>query len=441
MAENLAMDPVMDSAKHVALDVPLSGALMRERWRHQAGQLFVAAAELAHDGVGISRESYGGGETATLHLLRSWAERQGLACREDMAANGLFSLPGGGDGAMVVCGSHIDSVPQGGNYDGLAGVVAGLLVLDRLRREGRALPFTVVATRGEESAWYGKAYIGSSAALGTLTPADLDLRNKRSGRRLRDAMSDVGADVAAIGHGDAAQWPANTKAYLELHIEQGPVMVARGWPVAVVPSIRGNVRHNRIACVGAAGHSGAVPRCLRNDALFAVADLLMRLDGQWSRLLEQGADLVVTSGTVATDPQEHAVSRIPGRVEFSFEARSADEATLERFHAILLAECDAVAAQRGVRFDFDRKIVSRPAAMDGALVRILREAAHIAGQLGELLPSGAGHDAAQFANAGIPSGMIFVRNQNGSHNPQEAMDLDDFVIGVEVLYQAVLRLA
>ena len=418
-----------------AMKQPLTTA--HDGWLQQAANLFSTVACLTHDGVGISRESYGEKETATLQVLRDWALQQGLDISTDFAGNGLFTLPGIDHAASIICGSHIDSVPQGGNFDGLAGVVAGLLVLDRLKKEGINAAFKVVATRGEESAWFGKAYMGSSAILGKLKPEDLELKNKHSGHTLREAMADVGADVNAIARGESAPWIASAKAYLELHIEQGPLMVARGWPTAIVSGIRGNVRHNRIVCMGEAGHSGAVPRWLRKDAVFALADLLMRLDEHWRVLLERGTDLVVTSGIVSTNPEQNAVSRIPGAVEFSFEARSQDDETLEHFYTLMRAECDEVSKMRGVTFVFDRKIVSRPAAMSTELVKGLLEASRAAGQPSETMPSGAGHDAAMFANAGIPSGMIFVRNENGSHNPQEAMDLRDFVAGVEILYRTV----
>jgi len=407
-----------------------------------AAELFAHIRDLSFDGVGVSRESYGPTETACLEALVEWARRHGIAAETDPAANVVFSLPGQGSGAAVVCGSHVDSVPQGGNYDGLAGVIAGLLCLKRLKDEAVSLPHPVwvAAMRGEESAWFGKAYMGSSAILGKLRPEDLELRNKRSGRTLAEAMASVGADVDRIVAGRPMPWVEGVKAYVELHIEQGPLMVARKWPTAIVSGIRGNIRHNAVRCIGEAGHSGAVPRWLRKDAVFAVSDLLVRLDEHWRVLLERGNDLVVTAGVMGTDPAEHAVSRIPGRVDFSFEVRSESTVTLEEFYRVMRVECDAVARQRGVRFEFDRRIESAPATMDSKLVQALLDASAELGLPAERVPSGAGHDAALFANAGIPSAMIFIRNENGSHNPAEAMDLDDFMSGVELLYQALPRL-
>lgn len=422
---------------HGAAAMPLAGLTpLAEQW-------FDEIRTLSFDGVGVTRESYGDSETAAARRLAEHAERDGIAVRTDRAANLIFSLPDADPHAPAIwVGSHLDSVPHGGNYDGLAGVVAGLLCLVAQRRAGRASPrpLNVIALRGEESAWFGKAYVGSSALFGRLKPADLAMKHRSNGRTLADCMAAAGVDVDAV----RAQKPLfdarRAHAYLELHIEQGPVMVARGLPVAVVSGIRGNVRHNSISCIGEAGHSGAVPRNLRHDAIFAVAELITRLDEHWRRLLERDIDLVVTTGIVSTDQDEHSISRIPGQVHFSFEARSESAETLDVFHELLIAECNSISRERGVRFDFDRRLASAPARMDPALRAALADACARLDVPFATLPSGAGHDAALFANAGVPSGMLFVRNDHGSHNPHEAMSIDDFMLGVGVLAETISRL-
>lgn len=404
--------------------------------RALAEKLFADLRELSFDGVGVTRESYGRGESAAGDYLREFALGEGLAAEVDRAANLVFRLPSTtADAPSVWTGSHIDSVPQGGNYDGLAGVVAGLLCLVAQKRDGQAgkLPLQVIAFRGEESAWFGKAYMGSGALFGKVTPDDLELKQRTSGETMAECMRRVGADVDAIRAQQLLFDPSRVKAYLELHIEQGPVMVARQLPLAVVSGIRGNVRHNRINCTGDAQHSGVVPRWLRHDAMFAVADLIMRLDEHWRVLLERGTDLVVTTGVVSTDPAEHSISRIPGHVSFSFEARSKSHDTLEAFYQLMRAECTAIGRERGVAFDFDRRLLSDPATMDERLCKLLSTACTGHGVPFEVIPSGAGHDASLFANAGIPAGMLFVRNQHGSHNPRESMEMDDFMLGVEVI--------
>ncbi len=411
--------------------------------RPMAEKLFSDVRELTFDGVGVTRQSYGRGESDTADYLRAFAASEGLEVRADRAANLVFGLPQTAAASAVTwCGSHIDSVPQGGNFDGYAGVVAGLLCLVAQKAGGTpyARPLEVVAFRGEESAWFGKAYMGSGALFGKVSESDLALKQRTTGESMEACMRRCGADVEAIRAQQPLLDKARIKAYLELHIEQGPVMVARQLPLAVVSGIRGNVRHNRVVCHGDAQHSGVVPRWLRHDAMFAVADLIMRIDEHWRVLLERGTDLVVTTGIVSTDPAEHSISRIPGQVSFSLEARSKSTDTLEAFYQLMRAECGSIERERGVRFEFDRRLLSDPATMDEKLCGVLSEACAAQEAAFELIPSGAGHDASLFANAGIPSGMLFVRNQNGSHNPHEAMDIEDFMLGVGAMDAAFARL-
>jgi len=391
------------------------------------------------DGVGVTRSSYGEGETLALQLIEAVALQNGLDCQYDRGANLWLSLPGSGLGPATVIGSHLDSVPQGGNFDGLAGVVAGLLVLIHFKAHGVVTPnpVKVLALRGEESAWFGKAYMGSLALTGQLSAVDLELKHRKTEQTLEAAMISLGVPIELIKAGEPLIDIKSMGAYLELHIEQGPTMVARHWPVSPVTGIRGNVRHNRIVCHGETGHSGAVPRWLRKDAVLAVAELLSRLDEHWRVLQQMGMDLVMTCGIVTTNPQSHAVSVIPGEVGFSFEVRSQNEQTLEQFYQLMRTECEQIERSRGVTFAFDRKLLSHAAVMDPSWLHRLMQACVECGIETETMPSGAGHDAAVFANLGVPSGMLFIRNDHGSHNPHEAMDIDDFMLGVNVLQRAL----
>jgi len=410
--------------------------------RALAEQLFSALREATSDGVGITRDSYGTGESAALDIVETAARAHQLPTTRDDAANLIVTLPGG-DPALpfLACGSHLDSVPRGGNYDGAAGVIAGFLTLVRLRQDGIVPRRTIrlYALRGEESAAFGRAYIGSSALFGQLTHDDLALPHAVTGRTLRDCIASTGAAIDRIAAGERLLDPAAVFAWLELHIEQGPVLIARKLPVAAVTGIRGNVRHRAVTCRGEAGHSGTVPRWLRHVAVFATAELLTHLDGHWQSLLGQGQDLVVTAGVLGTDPAGHAIARIPGTVRFSFEARSQSAATLDDFHALFLEECHRIEESRGVRFEIDRRLDTAPATMDPVWVERIRAAIRHLGLDDEPMASGAGHDAAVFANAGVPSAMVFVRNQNGSHNPHEDMAMDDFLAGADVLRLALLE--
>ncbi|SDG16138.1 hydantoinase/carbamoylase family amidase [Pelagibacterium luteolum] len=405
-----------------------------------ADAIFAELGRQTGDGVGITRECYSDREDAALEVFCSIARAYGFAIDTDAAGNMVVRMAGDdGEKAAHYIGSHADSVPQGGNYDGAAGIVAGLMCLVRLARSGRELatPVRVLMLRGEESAFYGRANIGSRALFGILDDKDLAARSRGKGRTLAEAMAATGIAVDPIRNGEILFDTQKAASYLELHIEQGPVMTDRALPAAVVSGIRGNVRHRKVVCRGEAGHSGTIPRWWRKDAVFAFADLVGRLDEHWRVLLERGLDLVVTTGIVGTDPEEHAISRIPGEVMFSFEVRSQSHDTLEGFYELFRSECRSVGQLRGVHFDFDDRVYTEPAKMDAGIIAMLTRAAEDCGLDPQTLPSGAGHDAAVFANAGVPSGMVFVRNANGSHNPHEAMDVDDLIKGTDVLYKAV----
>jgi N-carbamoyl-L-amino-acid hydrolase len=283
--------------------------------------------------------------------------------------------------------------------------------------------------------------VGSNALFGRLSATDLAMKATESDRTLGDCMREVGADLDRIKAGEALVDPKQFAGWLELHIEQGPVLLARALPVGIVTGIRGNIRHRTVECIGAPGHSGAVPRWLRHDAVFATAELITHLDRHWRTLLERGRDVVITTGIVSTDPREHALARIPGKLRFSFEVRSQSKETLEAFYDLFLSECRLVGEERGVEFKLDRRIESAPAVMDAQWVTSLKAVARDLGLPDEEIPSGAGHDAAIFANEGIPSAMIFVRNEHGSHNPDEAMALDDFAAGVAVMREALKEAA
>jgi N-carbamoyl-L-amino-acid hydrolase len=417
----------------------------RDELRVIAERAFAEIAAASRGKIGVSRASYGDGETRAREIVERIAAEQGLAVTRDGAANLVIGLDrdepgaGAGDEPAIFVGSHLDSVPQGGNYDGLAGVLAGLLCLIDLKRSGRrtSVPIKAIALRGEESAWFGVNYVGAKALLGKLTGDDLRAKHRDTGSPLGQYMEAAGADMVSIEAGKPLFDIARMAAFFELHIEQGPVMVARDLPVAAVTGVRGNVRHRMIRCVGEAGHSGAVPRWLRRDAVFATADLIMRLDDHWTTILQHGGDLVLTTGIFATNEEDHAMSRIPGEVGFSFEARSQYVQTLDALLALMHSECATLEDERRVKFEFDNVIKSAPAILDKEITARIAAACEAEGLPSETLPSGAGHDASMFANAGVPTGMIFVRNQHGSHNPDEDMDMDDFMKGVAVLSRTV----
>ncbi|MEN3929932.1 Zn-dependent hydrolase [Microvirga sp. W0021] len=408
--------------------------------RQLSEELFAALKDLSFDGVGITRLAFSELETKALQIIEKKAQELGFPTEYDGGQNLIVTLEGSEpDLPFLACGSHIDSVPQGGNFDGGAGIVAGLAILARFKEEGfkPRRNLKLYALRGEESARFGKAYMGSCALFGMLTPADLAIKDNTTGKTMGECMREVGMDVDKIEKGIPLLDPKDVAGWVEMHIEQGPVLVARNLPVGIVTGIRGNIRHRSVECIGEAGHSGTVPRWLRRDSVFATAELITHLDRHWRTLLERGRDIVVTSGVMGTDPSEHALARIPGLVRFAFEVRSQNTETLEAFYDLFVSECQLIGEERGVEFKLDRRVFSAPAVLDPEWIDRLKRAAVNLGIPPEETPSGAGHDAAIFSNAGVPSAMVFVRNEHGSHNPYEAMEIDDFLVGIAVMRAAM----
>jgi beta-ureidopropionase / N-carbamoyl-L-amino-acid hydrolase len=409
-----------------------------------ASFLFRELEQLSFDGVGVTRESYGASEEAAHRFVQMVAERHGLEVEIDDALNLFVTLPGLASAeSFILCGSHLDSVPHGGNFDGAAGVVAALICLCKMRSLGIIPNITIklVVLRAEESAWFGKPCIGSSALLGQLSAADLQLRHSVSDRTLAESMTAAGANTERIALSLPLIDLGSVLAYFELHIEQGPVLVSENLPVAIVSGIRGSIRHRHIVCSGEAGHSGAVPQTLRHDAVLATADLLMRAERRSLELLDNGQDLVMTSGVITTNPDEHAITRIPGEVVFSLDIRSQNAQTLNAFHQFVLDESQCVGLNRGVAFRFDPPTRFNSALLDASLVQRLKRLSLSLDLNTPIMPSGAGHDAAIFSAQNIPSAMIFVRNDHGSHNPGEAMEIEDFLKATHLLYEALLEAA
>ena len=407
-----------------------------------ARSLFDELAARTRVGRGIVRASYGEGENFAHGLARRTAEGLGLEITTDAALNLYMTMPGK-DRALprLVVGSHMDSVPQGGNFDGAAGVVAGLSALAGLSRLGirPRRDVTVMAIRAEEAAWFNSSYIGSHAAFGRLEPEALDVRRSDNGRPLREHMAEGGGDPAAVLRGESHLKPEAVAAFIELHIEQGPVLEAEQIPVGLVTGIRGCLRYAHARCHGAYAHSGAAPRATRQDAVAATAELVHRLDGACIAIDQKGEDLVFTVGQFNTDPQVAAPSKVAGETRFVLDFRGLEEATMRKAAGVGQALAEEIGRRQHVRFDFGAESYSYAAVMDPAMRARLKGLAGEIGIPALELPSGAGHDAAVFTAMGVPSAMIFVRNAHGSHNPDEAMALADFASATALLAAYIAR--
>lgn len=396
------------------------------------------------DSPGITRAAWSGNDEIAADRIRAFARRHGLQVLDDAFGNVQVLLPAVDPATpCVTTGSHLDSVPHGGNYDGLAGIAAGLAVLAAANADPahRAKPFRVVAMRGEESPWFGTAYLGSRLMLGLSTLDEIgDLVRSDSGQSLRHHIGQLGyprpgAAVAPLLNSGLVT------SFLELHIEQGPLLEADGIPVGIATAVRGNVRFPDARCLGAYGHSAALPRRFRQDAVLAVAELALGLDGFWKDRIAQGdEDFVFTVGKFSTDAVLHAMTKVAGEVTFSLNIGAAAKASLDAARTLLFDLIEVIEKDRGVAFELGREVGTPPTPMDGPLIALLEDAARPLGIATRRMPT-VGHDAAMFARAGIPCAVLLIRNANGSHNSDEALDRKDFAAGVHVLARAMHRLA
>lgn len=410
--------------------------------RHSAfaQEIFDHIRRMSVDGLGVTRQGYSDLETRVLQYLIDFGQGFGMEVQTDGAGNVWLTLPGvDRSKPAIVSGSHVDSVPRGGNFDGLAGAVAALCVARRFAQRGRtpAVDYRVLLLRCEESSFFGKAYVGSLGMMGRLTEKDLSLKHRSKRIALGQAMQAQGVDLSVVQNGQPSVDLTKIGAFIELHIEQGPTLTSQEKStVGIVTGIRGNIRHKKVRCLGETAHSGAVNKEYRHDAVMAVCEFLHTMENHWQAWLEMGHDLVFTTGVLKTNATA-AISVIPGEVEMTMDIRSLKKETLRLFHELCQAEAKRIATKRGVKFEWDPMLFTAPATLTEEVENALEAAAQKAELNYMKLASGAGHDSAVFANAGVPTGMIFIANQNGSHNPYEAMRLDDFLLGAELLWETV----
>lgn len=378
-------------------------------------------------GDGANRPALSPFEEEAHLLVRGWMEDAGLATSTDAIGNLYGRLPGSrADLAEVWCGSHLDSVPRGGRYDGALGVLAALEAVSRIS-QGVLRTISVVAFRDEEGWRFGNGFLGSRAVTGQLTDADLDSSDP-DGVSVRDALAALGRRFAASEQAAAA--PA---AFVEAHIEQGPVLAAHDAPLGIVTGIVGIIEL-AAAFEGSAGHAGTTPMTRRNDAALCAAAFQVEAAAAARRI--PGAVVTVGSG-VRMSPG--ATNVIAQRASFRIDARAPDDERLAALEETLRETAEHVAAEHGCRAEIGVTMRVPPAMCDPSVRAALRHAAPSAPEL----PSGAGHDAQVLAHAGVPIGMLFVRSLNNgiSHSPDEAVAPDDIDACVDALQAALQDLA
>jgi N-carbamoyl-L-amino-acid hydrolase len=383
--------------------------------------------------AGVTRVGFSEADLAARAWLMQLMRDAGLEVRVDPAGNIFGRRAGSENLPTLLFGSHIDSVPRGGNFDGDVGSLGALEVMRALndKKVSTRHPLEMVIWTNEEGHHFGRGLLGSSAAAGLL-PADLLARKDEEGKTLADWLRRYGQDPARLAD---ARIPADSlAAYLELHIEQGGVLDESKIQIGVVQGIVG-IHWWTCTATGFANHAGTTPMTRRQDALAASARAALAVREE---VRAEPGRQVGTVGYVRVEPGARNI--IPGRVEFPVELRDLDKEKVLRIWARIEKRFAEIAKEENVKLDCVPLQADEPALTDAAVQADIRTAARAARLTSLDLPSGAGHDAQQIAHL-APIGMIFVPSRGGiSHSPREYTSPEDAANGAEVLYRTILLL-
>lgn len=386
----------------------------------------------APDG-GYYRGSYTLEELEAYQLLSGWMEKSGLDVHKDAAGNLWGKTNGTCSGALsIVTGSHIDSVRNGGNYDGIFGVLGGLYAVKSLLKEygEPRIPVEVVAFTGEEGSRFSIGLMGSHAVAGSLDEAAFREKTDANGVSIADAMSEVGLDVNRVGEAVRKELGA----YVEMHIEQGPVLEKAGLSIGVVDSIVGTQQF-RVTIHGEAGHAGTVPMANRKDPMVYAARAIAR----FPEIAKNSGDGVITVGRIWAKPDAENV--IPSEVCFTVDLRHPIEAVKQEMAAAVKAVCEEEAHPSGMEITWVPYPNNLATDMTPELKDVLEDACKRLDYPYVRMSSGAGHDTLNMAKLG-KVGMLFIPCRNGrSHCPEEYASMEDIGRGVEVLKACLYKLA
>jgi hydantoinase/carbamoylase family amidase len=367
--------------------------------------------------------------------IAAWMREAGMTVRSDGAGSVIGRYEGASPVAKaIVTGSHFDSVRNGGKYDGVLGILVPIACVAQLHRRGERLAcaIEVVAFADEEGARFQTSFLASRAFLGRFDTALLERRDA-DGLRFDEAMRAAGLDPALIA--DRPCDPATIAAYVEVHIEQGPVLLEAGLALGVVTVIAGGTRH-RVRVTGAAGHAGPVPMAMRRDALAAAAEMVCAVEARAKAV----PGLVGTVGVL--EVKEGSGNVIPGEVSFTVDIRSGEDAVREAAEREVFAAFDAIAARRRVAIECAKTHAVRATPCSPRVQEVLAQSVAAVGVPVRRLPSGAGHDAMVMAEV-APAGMLFVRCGAGgvSHNPAETICAEDAALASAALLEFLRRFA
>jgi allantoate deiminase len=382
----------------------------------------------------ITRLTLSPSHRRAVDLTAEWMHEAGMTTRLDPLGTLIGDYPGSApDAPQLLIGSHLDSVRDAGRYDGTLGVVTAIEIVRHLHAQGARLPFgiTVLAFGDEEGVRFLSTLTGSRAVAGQFDPAILDERDENGVSR-RVALRAFGCP-----EGDAsADWQGqNALGFLEVHIEQGPVLEAENRSLGVVTAIQG-VTRGACKISGKAGHAGTTPMAMRQDALAAASAMILAIEG----IAQETAGLVATIGQLRVPGG--AVNTIPGQVEFSLDFRSESDTLRHEAGLRIQAAIAEIARSRRVGAKLTLGYEAPAAQCDGGLRQLMAETAEVTiDKPVRLLPSGAGHDAMSFRGR-IPFGMMFVRSRGGlSHHPDEFSSEADIGLAAATLFRTVLTLA
>jgi N-carbamoyl-L-amino-acid hydrolase len=391
----------------------------------------IAAVELLKELRALTADENGAQRLAWSPVwlkARSWFESKlrelPVEHHYDAAGNSWSTLSGASDKTLIL-GSHIDSVPNGGWLDGCLGVIGAYAVLRRIAEEYKGKPpvtVRLVDWADEEGARFGRSLFGSSAFAGTQTIDQDRGRTDAGGKRLEDALAECGVSIEKIG--DAGRERKNAAAYLELHIEQGPVLEKMGLPLGAVLGTKGVERHT-IIFHGQEAHSGSTPMTARRDALAAAAKLALEI----RPIAKRHPDAVCTMGSVKTFPG--IVTAVVGRCEATLDQRDLDAAVLATMYHEAQEKSAQFAKEEGCTVEWSRIWNIAPEPFHPQLIEFCEEAIQQTAGRSHRLPSGPLHDAAEVSRAGIPTAMLFVQSLQGiSHNKIEDTREDHLQLAV-----------
>jgi len=383
---------------------------------------------------GSERTAYSIKDMRAKDALTYLMRRSGLKVRVDGVGN-IFGKTRAGTGPVVMIGSHIDTVPSGGRFDGVVGVASGIEIARTINENAVELrrPIEVCAFSAEESSRFGIGTLGSAVVAGELDAKDIEPLRDRLGTRLGEVLARLGRGHDAINR--SRRNPSEIHAYLELHVEQGPILETGGKKIGVVSAISASTRL-RVKFLGRADHSGTTPMNLRKDALAAASEMILAVE-KISR--DEVKGVVGTVGTLNLLP--NAMNVVPGTVELGIDIRSISSEAKRKAVELVLQEARRISERRSIELEATTMKEDQPVTLDGDIVSLFEDVCR-SREISYLnMISGAGHDAMKMARI-TRSGLIFIPSRRGiSHNPDEWTDLGDIEVGANCLLEAAVRLA